>query len=65
VSRPKRIAIDQDICVGSQTCIAIAPEHVELADGLHTRSRGLPIDDPELVDELVESCPVAAIRAVD
>lgn len=57
------VTVDPDRCVGSATCVGIAPELFELRDGV---AHGGPVP-PDAVDEAqdaVDACPVQAISLV-
>jgi ferredoxin len=59
-----RIEIDRTLCSGFGSCIAIAPELIELgADGI-AAARGDATDAPAAI-EAAHSCPMGAITIVD
>lgn len=60
-----RVTIDQDVCVGSGTCTAVAPGFFALDD----EDRSCPVSDavpalPMLL-EAAALCPTRAIQVVD
>lgn len=55
-----RVTVDRDRCVGSATCVGIAPDLFELEDGRSRPLRKVVSDSDDLRDA-VESCPVEAI----
>lgn len=61
-----KIIIDQDLCIGCNTCALMAPETYEL-DGETYKAK--VIKQPETITDevktVVDSCPVAAISIVD
>jgi len=55
-----RVRVDPSRCVGSGTCVAIAPDDLELLDGVARARRAATVLSPELQDA-VDSCPVEAL----
>ncbi len=58
------IEVDQDTCIGSGMCNAIAPEHF-LLEGATSVALKPTTDAAEDVREAAESCPVEAITVRD
>jgi ferredoxin len=58
-----RITVDEDLCIGSETCVTRHPEAFRIGD--RGTAEVLP-DERQLSDEerraLAESCPAAALR---
>lgn len=60
------ISVDQDICTGAATCVALAAK----AFGLNAANKSILLDtaDQETREALIDaarSCPTGAIKAVD
>lgn len=55
------VVVDATACVGSMTCVALAPEHFEM-DGATSRPLRSPTRLDDHLRDAEESCPVAAIR---
>lgn len=51
----------EDRCVGSATCVGIAPELFELSADGRSRPLTTPVDDSDELREAAECCPVQAI----
>jgi ferredoxin len=60
MSERVRVAVDPARCVGSGTCVGIAPDHFELHGGVAQPRQATVVRSEELLDA-VDSCPVAAI----
>lgn len=59
------VTVDPLLCVGSGTCVGLAPELFELdADGV-ARPLSTPVPDGDELREAQECCPVQAIRVRD
>jgi ferredoxin len=58
-----RVTVDEDLCIGSETCVTRHPEAFRIGDG--GTAEVLP-DEQRLSDEerraVTESCPAAALR---
>ena len=61
-----RVEIDRNLCVGSATCVVIAPGAFELDSGGISifRKDGLKVDTETLL-KAAKSCPTQAIRVFD
>lgn len=63
-SRTVRAVVDPRLCIGSGTCIAVAPGLFEIGvDGTSQPVRSVAAS--ELLLSAAEHCPVGAIRIVD
>jgi ferredoxin len=56
-----QVVVDRTACMGTGVCVSLAPDHFDVVDGLST-----PLDAPEpmpeeLVEEVVDNCPMAAL----
>ncbi len=57
-----KIRVDEDICVGDETCVSICPEVFEMHDDVAvTIVEEVPPEFEEACREAAESCPVEAI----
>ena len=65
MTRPLRIAVDHDLCVGNAMCTAIAPQVFRLEDQYQASVADPGGDTLESVLEAAESCPVGAISVED
>lgn len=59
----KRITIDDDLCQGTQECVAVAAHAVEIDDDGIARPNDVVLDD-DLADRLAATCPSMAIAAL-
>lgn len=61
-----KIIVDQDLCIGCNTCALMAPETYELDAQTY---KAKVIKQPEAITDdikmVIDSCPVAAISIVD
>lgn len=61
-----KIVIDENICIGCNTCALMAPETYKLDDETY---KAKIIKQPEIITQevktVVDSCPVAAISIVE
>jgi ferredoxin len=57
-----KVRVDQDACVGDETCVAICPEIFEM-DGevATTKMEDVPKDAQDSCREAADACPVEAI----
>lgn len=61
-----RVVVDKDLCIGSASCVAIAPDLFELDDdGKAVVKDGAPLEDVIQVLDSARSCPVDAIIVYD
>ncbi len=55
-----KVKIDEEECIGCGACTAVAEEYFELVDGkAKTKTDDVPED---IVDEILDTCPVGAIK---
>ena len=63
--RAVAVVVDRRRCIGTGVCEAIAPELFQVDDDGYSNFLGDPARaDGALVDEVIASCPNAAIRRV-
>lgn len=55
------VSVDQQRCLGSGICAAVAPAHFSLVDGVSGPATGEVDPADEAVVDAAESCPVEAI----
>jgi ferredoxin len=56
-----KVSVNQDLCVGNAMCRAIAPKtFIATANG-KSIAQNVESEDPELLTEAADTCPVAAI----
>lgn len=61
-----RVVVDKDTCIGSASCVAIAPDLFELDDdGKAVVKDGASLEDVIEVLDAAKSCPVDAIIVYD
>lgn len=61
-----KIVIDRNACIGSATCIVIAPDALELDDkGIAVLKPGAENVDAETLIASAKSCPTMAISLFD
>ena len=64
--RVGKVVVDKDKCIGSASCVAIAPDLFELDDdGKAVVKEGAAVDDVIQVLDAARSCPVDAIIVYD
>jgi ferredoxin len=57
-----KVRVDEDACVGDETCIAICPEIFEMAGEVaKAKMENVPKDLQESCKEAADACPVEAI----
>lgn len=60
---PRRVAIDEEVCVFCGTCAEICPEVFRLNEAKQKSEVIKPEGGPtDLIQEAIDSCPAAAIR---
>ncbi|MBQ1050586.1 ferredoxin [Micromonospora sp. C51] len=59
-----RIQVDTDRCIGSGSCVGMAPAHFRMESGLATPC-STTVEPTEAVIDAAESCPVEAIAVRD
>jgi ferredoxin len=62
----KRVTIDQDECIGCQSCVELCPDVFEFDEGEEKADVILPEGGPEdCIDEAITTCPVSCIQWED
>jgi ferredoxin len=57
-----KVRVDEEICVGDETCVEICPEIFEMnGDVAVAKMEEVPAELEEKCKEAAESCPVEAI----
>ncbi len=57
-----KVRVDQDACVGDETCVSICPEIFEMdGDVARTKMENVPTELQESCREAADACPVEAI----
>jgi ferredoxin len=60
-----KVSVDEDVCIGSGNCQAIAPDIFSVRDGIaHVRVGEVPEGLEEKAQEAMDNCPVQAITEV-
>lgn len=60
-----KVSVDQDVCIGSGNCMAIAPDIFQVKDGVaHVRIGTVPEGLEGQAREAMDNCPVQAISEV-
>lgn len=59
------VSVNQDLCIGCETCIIIAPNTFEMGDNYKSRVKENSSDDINTIKEAANSCPVGAISVKD
>lgn len=59
-----RVAVDAEVCMGSGTCMAIAPELFDMGDDGTAYPLSPVVERSVKVDEAMSRCPTGAIEAV-
>ena len=60
-----RVAIDRDVCIGTENCNRYAPGTFEVDDEGRAVQIGDGVDSEEAIRTAVESCPTGALSIVD
>lgn len=58
----KYIVIDEDECVGCESCVELCPEAFEFDESAEKARVINPNAEDDCVEEAMESCPVDCIR---
>ncbi|MCH9669326.1 MAG: ferredoxin [Actinomycetia bacterium] len=58
-----RATVDPQLCMGSGTCIAVAPRLFAMSDDGTAQPRRLVPDSPEQLNLAISRCPTGAIQA--
>jgi len=57
-----KVRVDEEICVGDETCVEVCPEVFEMeGDAAIAKMENVPKDLEEKVKEAALACPVEAI----
>jgi len=60
----KKVTIDEDECIGCQTCVELCPEVFSFNDDTEKAEvRATMTGTEDCIDEAVDSCPVSCIMA--
>lgn len=66
MTKTKKIVIDQDKCIGCNTCPLIDPETFELDQNTYKATvKKQPTEITKSIEDAVSSCPVGAISIVE
>jgi ferredoxin len=57
----KKLVIDEDLCEGCETCVSLCPDVFEIVDG-KAHVKNTDALDTCNIQEVIDSCPVGAIR---
>ena len=61
-----RVAVDEDICIGSENCADECPAVFEIVDGKSkVKADPVPEGEEKNAQRAVDGCPVAAISVVE
>jgi ferredoxin len=56
-----RVAIDPELCMGSGTCIAVAPDLFDMGDDGIARILQSDVTRDKRLDDAISRCPMGAI----
>lgn len=60
-----KVSVDQEICVGSGNCQAVAPEVFQVRDGVaQVKLDPVPKELEGKVQEAMDNCPVQALAEI-
>ena len=61
-----RVAVDEEICIGSGNCAQDCPAVFEIVDGKsHVKADPVPAGEEKRAQQAVDGCPVSAIEVVE
>ena len=61
-----KVVVDKDLCIGSASCVAIAPDVLDLGDdGKSYVKDDADLTQVEAILDAARSCPVSAIKVFD
>lgn len=60
-----KITIDKNLCIGCGTCTSIAPKSFKLGSDSKAEVIEPMGDEEKIVQEAIDSCPVAAIKSTE
>lgn len=55
------IVIDENECIGCETCVELCPEVFEMDEGMEKAKVMAPNSTADCVEEAIDSCPSEAI----
>jgi len=57
------VTVDSEVCVGTQNCVATAPDYFQLDNRGRSQAMKNPVakEDEDLMLEAARSCPVGAV----
>jgi len=62
----KKLIINQELCVGCNTCAALSPDYFELdSTTFKAKVKQQPTDFNDAIIDTVASCPVQAIQIIE
>jgi ferredoxin len=62
----KKIKINQDLCIGCNTCVALDPDHFELdSTTFKAKVKQQPPQIDDTIKNIINSCPVKAIEIIE
>lgn len=65
-SKPPKVQVDQDACIGCGTCVVLSPQVFELdAQNKSVGKEDADLTDQEALLTTAKSCPVSAILVCD
>lgn len=56
-----KVTVDKDLCIGSASCVAVAPDVFDLDEDGKAYVKSTDGTDDEIILEAARSCPVNAI----
>ncbi len=66
MTRISKVVVNEDLCIGAASCVAIAPDVFDLGDdGKAYVKEGASLEDLEMILDAAKSCPTAAITVYD
>ena len=65
-AKVSKVIVDPDLCIGSASCVAIAPDIFDLGeDGKAYVKEGADMSQVEAILDAARSCPTEAIKVYD
>lgn len=61
----KKITINEEECIGCGSCAQIDEKHFEIKNGKSTVKEQYNEEDKDLIEEVINSCPVGAIEITE
>ncbi len=61
----KKLVVDKEKCIGSQACIAIAPEVFELDENGKSQIKDQKGANEPTIEDAINACPAGAISWVE